>query len=94
MGKPPLSFDINLHVQTQLWCSSFESTMLEVLTDSNLGRLPHKYSHYFESEDQPKVPILPIALGYTAGLKRPNQIVLLRWLMLAVQSLLLTGHET
>jgi hypothetical protein len=38
------------------------------------------------------VPILPIALGYTAGLKRPNQTVLLRWVMFAVQSLLLTGH--
>ena len=94
MGKRPLSFDINLHEQSQLWCSSLAPTMLEVLTDSNLGRLPHKYSHYFESEDQPRGPILPIALGYTGGLKRPSQIALLRWLMFAVQSLLLTGHGT
>ena len=69
MGKQPLSFDINLHVQTQLWCSLFESKCLEVLTDSNLGRLPHKYSHYFESSDPPRGLVLPIALGYTAGLK-------------------------
>ena len=94
MGKPLFSFDINLHVQTQLWCSSFESTMLEGLTDSNPDRLLHKYSHYFESEDPPREPILPIALGYTAGLKRPNKTVLLKWVMFAVQSILITGHET
>ncbi|MNV84081.1 hypothetical protein D3C71_1779340 [compost metagenome] len=68
--------------------------MLEVLIDSNPDRLLHKYSHYFELADLPIGLILPIALGYTVGLKRPNQIALLRWIMFAVQSLLLTGHET